>query len=66
MIGCAAQPAAIRMDIHMLALLGGHERTATEYGALLAEAGFACTRVVNTDSPAGIAIVEAVPAGGAG
>jgi hypothetical protein len=59
----ADQTTAIRMDIHMLALVGGHERTATEYGALLAQAGFACTRVINTDSPAGIAIIEAVPAG---
>lgn len=57
----ADQPAAIRMDLHMLALLGGAERTATEYQALLTAAGFSLVRIVPTDSPAGISIIEAVP-----
>ena len=54
------QPAAIRMDLHMLLLLGGRERTAAEFDRLLASAGFRLTRVVPTASPAGIAIVEAM------
>jgi hypothetical protein len=33
-------PAAIRMDLHMLTLLPGRERTAAEYERLLAGAGF--------------------------
>ena len=56
------QPAAIRMDIHMLVLLHGRERTEAEFAGLLARAGFRVTRVVPTDSPAGIAVIEAVPA----
>lgn len=34
------------LDLHMLVLLGGRERTEAEYGALLAAAGFAMRRVV--------------------
>ena len=45
----------------MLALLGGQERPAAAYRALLAAAGFDLTRVIPTDSPAGIAIIEAAP-----
>ena len=43
----------------MLALVGGRERTESEYRDLLAEAGFQVTRVVPT--AAGASIVEAVP-----
>jgi ubiquinone/menaquinone biosynthesis C-methylase UbiE len=53
--------AAIRMDLHMLALLAGRERTAAEYERLLAAAGFRLTRTIPTRSPAGIAVLEAVP-----
>lgn len=53
------QPAAIRMDLHMLALLGGYERTASEFERLLTAAGFGLVRVVPTTSPAGIGVVEA-------
>jgi len=55
------QPAAIRMDLHMLALLGGSERTASEFERLLATAGFELVRVVPTTSSAGIGVVEAKP-----
>ncbi|XXF79275.1 methyltransferase [Myxococcaceae bacterium GXIMD 01537] len=48
------------LDIGMLALTGGRERTVAEYGELLAQAGFKLTRVVPTPSP--FSIVEAVPA----
>jgi hypothetical protein len=46
------------LDMVMLACPGGEERTADEYGALLAKAGFRMTRVVPTDSAA--SVVEAV------
>lgn len=48
------------LDIVMLALTGGRERTAEEYGTLLEEAGFRLERVVPTESP--VSVVEAVPA----
>jgi hypothetical protein len=46
-------------DITMLLVAGGRERTAEEYHALLADAGFTVTRIIPTRSPA--SIVEAVP-----
>jgi O-methyltransferase len=46
------------LDMVMLTCPGGEERTADEYGALLAKAGFRMTRVVPTDSAA--SVVEAV------
>ena len=45
------------IDLEMLANIGGRERTAAEYGDLLARAGFRMTKVVPTASPA--SIVEA-------
>lgn len=48
------------LDIVMLTLTGGRERTAEEYGSLLDEAGFRLERVVPTESP--VSVVEAVPA----
>jgi hypothetical protein len=54
------QPAAIRMDLHMLLLLGARERTEAEFRRLLAASGFAVTRVVATPSPAGLGVIEAV------
>ncbi len=47
------------LDLHMLALLGGRERTAAEYAVLFNAAGFELTRVVPTT--AGPSVVEAVP-----
>lgn len=47
------------MDLAMLVLLGGRERTPDEYGTLLAGAGFRVTRVVPTTSPS--SVIEAVP-----
>jgi hypothetical protein len=43
----------------MMAIPGGEERTAGEYGKLLVDAGFAMTRVVPTASD--VSIVEAEP-----
>jgi hypothetical protein len=54
-------PAAIRMDLTMLVLLGARERTEAEFRALLAGAGFAVRRVVPTGSPTGLAVIEAWP-----
>ena len=48
------------LDLAMLALVGGQERTADEYGELLAKAGFRLERVVPTTTP--VSIVEALPA----
>jgi len=42
------------LDMVMMALPGGQERTAEEYADLLAKAGFAMTRVIATESAASI------------
>ena len=47
------------LDLHMLAIPGGRERTEAEYGALFRAAGFALVSVIPT--PAGPSIVEARP-----
>ena len=46
------------MDVNMLVLLPGRERTATEYGKLFSEAGLKLERIHATHSP--FSIVEAV------
>jgi O-methyltransferase domain/Dimerisation domain len=48
------------LDMVMLAVPGGEERTAEEYDALLAKAGFRLTRVVPT--PSVVSVIEAVKA----
>jgi hypothetical protein len=50
-------PAAVRMDLHMLVLLHGRERTATEYAALLDAEGLRLSRDVPTG--AGVHVLEA-------
>lgn len=52
-------PAAVRMDLHMLALLHGRERTRAEYEALLGAAGLRLTAVV---SAGGVHVMQARPA----
>jgi SAM-dependent methyltransferase len=55
------QPGLVHlMDLNMLVMTGGLERTAKEYAALLEQAGFRVSRVVATASP--FSLVEAVPA----
>jgi SOS response regulatory protein OraA/RecX len=49
----------------MLVLLGARERTEAQFRRLLAESGFEVRRVVPTRSPAGLSVIEAVPAGDA-
>jgi hypothetical protein len=48
------------IDITMLLVTGGRERTENEYEALLNKAGFTLTRIVPTSSPA--SVIEAIPA----
>jgi hypothetical protein len=47
------------MDLNMMVMTGGIERTGAEYGDLLARAGFRVERVAGTKSP--FSVVEAVP-----
>jgi hypothetical protein len=47
------------IDLEMLMMPGGRERSAEEFKALFAGAGFEVTRIIPTESPVGI--VEAVP-----
>lgn len=47
-------------DLNMLVMVGGQERTAAEYRALLASAGLRVTRVIPT--PAALSLIEAAPA----
>ena len=54
--GDAPHPGKI-LDVIMLSLAGGKERTESEYRALLEKAGFRLTRVVPTESP--VSVVEA-------
>jgi hypothetical protein len=55
----ADDPPAVRMDLHMLLLLHGRERTRSEFAALLAAAGLRLTAVVETS--AGVNVLEARP-----
>jgi precorrin-6B methylase 2 len=48
------------MDLTMLVIAGGHERTEAEYHALLAAAGFRLTSITPTQSE--MSVIEAVPA----
>jgi hypothetical protein len=50
---------AMLMDLNMMVMLGGKERTAAQYGALLQRAGLEPLRVMPTPSPVGL--VEAGP-----
>jgi len=47
------------IDLEMLALPGGRERTAEEFAALFAGAGFELTRIIPTKSP--LSVIEAQP-----
>jgi hypothetical protein len=48
------------MDMNMLVMTGGMERTAKEYEALLARGGFRLARIVGGESP--FSVIEATPA----
>lgn len=47
------------MDVNMLVMTGGLERTEAQFRELLAKSGFQLTRIVPTESP--LSVVEAVP-----
>ena len=49
------------MDLHMLILLGSAERTAAEFEALLGGSGFEVRRVLRSDSPTGLSVIECAP-----
>lgn len=56
-----AEPVGVMLDLNMLLMLGGRERTPTEYRALFERAGLRLERVVPTAGP--IAVIEARPCG---
>jgi hypothetical protein len=61
LVGPANEPGIAKwIDIEMLTIAGGRERTETEYADLLAKAGLRLARVVRTASPLGV--VEGVKA----
>lgn len=55
-------PAAIRMDLHMLALVPGRERTEAEFAALLRAADLALTGTTTADPRSGLHVLTARPA----
>ena len=60
-IGAANEPSVAKwIDIEMLAIAGGRERTEAEYAELFSKSGLRLTRVVRTASPFGV--IEAVKA----
>ncbi|GAA4224523.1 methyltransferase [Actinomadura meridiana] len=58
--GGGRHPAKL-VDLWLMLLIGGRERTSVEYAGLLAAAGFTLTRVVGTAST--VSIIEARPSG---
>lgn len=57
----ADDPVAVRMDLHMLTLLHGRERTRAEYATLLDAAGFRLTDVHAAGPASGVHVLEAHP-----
>jgi hypothetical protein len=55
------QPAAVRLDLHMLTLANGKERTAAELASLLRAAGLRVNRILTPSGLPGMHIVEAAP-----
>jgi hypothetical protein len=54
-------PSAVRMDLQLLALLGGRERTAAEYTALLDAADLRLTDLVPADAATALHVLEVRP-----
>ena len=52
-------PATVMIDLHMMTITGGRERSLEQFRALLSQSGLAPSNVTSTRS--GFAIVEAVP-----
>ena len=53
-------PAAIMLDLHMMAITGGRVRSLAEFAAMLSETGFA--RAKATPTPSGLSVIAAVAA----
>ena len=53
-------PAAIMLDLHMMAITGGRVRGLAEFAAMLSETGFA--RAKATPTPSGLSVIAAVAA----
>ena len=51
----------VSSDLNMLVNTGGRERTEYEFKELLAAASFKLTRIVPTDAPYPLNVIEAVP-----
>jgi len=51
-------PAAVMLDLHMMAITGGQARSLRQFEALLSEAGLAVSKVTPTSS--GLTIIEAI------
>jgi SAM-dependent methyltransferase/AraC-like DNA-binding protein len=56
----ADDPAAIMLDLHMMAITGGRVRGLAEFEAMLSQAGFGRAKAPPTAS--GLTVIEAVPA----
>jgi AraC-like DNA-binding protein len=54
----ADDPAAIMLDLHMMAITGGRVRSVDEIGALLSDAGLTLAKATKT--PSGLCVIEAV------
>jgi hypothetical protein len=52
------------LDMNMLALPGGRERTVAEYRALFAAAGFKLARILPLPEALGVSLIEASPVAG--
>jgi hypothetical protein len=50
MLTPSSDPARALMDVLMMVLTGGRERTEAEFRSLLAQAGFSLTRVIPTST----------------
>jgi hypothetical protein len=50
------------LDLHMLALPGGRERTGAEYGVLFAVTGFVLARILPLPEAVGVSLIEGVAA----
>jgi hypothetical protein len=50
------------LDLHMLVMLGGRERTKDEYQALLAASKFKLKRTLSLPGATGFSVIEAIPA----
>jgi hypothetical protein len=54
-------PAAVRMDLYMMVLFGGRERTEGELRALVGAAGFRVDRLTRLDPFSGLSMLGASP-----